>query len=68
MEFYYKTNDWEALTGGRKTGTIRIRGFDVPFAVFDNEPEQTDDPAKLGPAIERVCGALWGQMHPSPGQ
>jgi len=66
MEFYYRTNDWERLTGGRKTGTIRIRDFDVPFSVFDNEPERTDDPAKLGPALERVFAALWSRMNPAP--
>ncbi len=65
MEFYYKTNDWERLSGGRKAGRIRVRGFDVPFAVFDNEPEKTDDPKKLGPALEDVFGKLWALMHPS---
>jgi hypothetical protein len=65
MEFYYRTNDWERLSGGRKTGTMKIRGFDVPFAVFDNEPERTDDPAKLGPALEDVFARLWQQMRPS---
>jgi hypothetical protein len=65
MEFYYRTNDWERLSGGRKTGTMRIRGFDVPFAVFDNEPEKTDDPAKLGPALDDVFARLWNQMRPS---
>lgn len=64
MEFYYRTNDWDRLSGGRKTGTIRIKGFDVPFAVFDNEPEQTDDPKKLGPALEEAFARLWGLMHP----
>lgn len=64
MEFYYRTNDWDRLSGGRKTGTIRIKGFDVPFAVFDNEPEKTDDPRKLGPALEEAFARLWGLMHP----
>ena len=64
MELYYRTNDWGRLSGGRKSGTIRIKGFDVPFAVFDNEPEKTDDPRKLGPALERTFGQLWGLMHP----
>lgn len=64
MERYYRTNDWERLSGGAQAGRIRVRGLDVPFAVFDNEPEQTGDPAKLGPALERACAALWGQMHP----
>ncbi len=65
MEFYYKTNDWEALSGGRKSGTIRVRGFDVPFAVFDNEPERTNDPATLGRALDGVFATLWGVMHPA---
>jgi hypothetical protein len=62
MERYYRTNDWERLSGGRKAGVIRVRSFDVPFAVFDNEPERTGDPAKLGPALEEVFGTLWGRM------
>ena len=66
MEFYYKTNDWEQLSGGRKLGRIRVRDFDVPFVVFDNEPEVTGDPEKLGPALERVFTLLWDLMHPSP--
>jgi hypothetical protein len=65
MEFYYRSNDWERLSGGRKAGRIRIRDFDVPFAVFDNEPEQTNDPVKLGPALEEVFSTLWDQMRPS---
>jgi len=66
MDFYYRTNDWDALSGGRKRGRIAIRGVDVPFAVFDNEPEQTDDPAKLGRALEQVFAALWAEMHAAP--
>ena len=65
MEVYYRTNDWEVLSSGRKTGTIRVRGFDVPFSVFDNEPERTDDPAKLGPALDEVFAGLWALTHPS---
>ena len=63
MEFYYRTNDWERLSGGRKSGRIRVRNFAVPFAVFDNEPEQTDDPAKLGPALDGVFATLWDEMR-----
>ena len=65
MAFYYKTNDWERLSGGRKAGTMKVRGCDVPFAVFDNEPEQTDSPAKLGPALEDVFTRLWNQLRPA---
>jgi hypothetical protein len=65
MELYYRTNDWERLSGGRKAGRIMIRDFEVPFAVFNNEPEQTDDPKKLGPALEEAFGRLWELMHSS---
>ena len=59
MEKYYKTNDWDKLSGGKRDGVIEIQGRRVPFAVFQNEPERTDDPAKLGPALEEVFGELW---------
>jgi hypothetical protein len=63
MERYYRTNDWAQLSGGRPSGRIRVRAHEVPFAVFANEPEQTGDPAKLGPALERVLTTLWGLMR-----
>lgn len=63
MERYYRTNDWERLSGGRPSGRLRVRGHDVPFAVLANEPERTDDPAKLGPALEAVFGTLWDQAR-----
>lgn len=59
MEKYYKTNDWDNLSGGKSAGTIEIKEHRVPFTVFQNEPEKTDDPAKLGPALEDVFGRLW---------
>lgn len=59
MEQYYKTNDWDKLSGGQNEGIIEIKGRRVPFAVFQNAPEQTDDPEKLGPALEEVFGRLW---------
>jgi hypothetical protein len=59
MEKYYRTNDWEKLAGSKSQGIIEIREHRVPFAVFQNEPEKTDDPAKLGPALEEVFGKLW---------
>ena len=59
MEKCYKTNDWDKLSGGKRDGVIEIKGRRVPFAVFQNEPEKTDDPAKLGLALEEVFGQLW---------
>jgi len=63
MESYYKTNDWDELSGGQNEGVIEIKGRRVPFTVFQNEPEKTDDPAKLGPALEAMFGKLWGISH-----
>jgi len=59
MERYYKTDDWGRLSGSKREGVIEIKGHRVPFAVFQNEPEKTDDPAKLGPALDEVFGQLW---------
>ncbi len=59
METYYKTNDWDKLSGGKSDGVIEIKQHRVPFAVFQNEPEKTDNPAKLGAALEEVFGKLW---------
>ncbi len=59
MEMYYKTNDWDKLSGGKDQGVVEIKGRRVPFAVFQNEPEQTDDPAKLGPALKETLDKLW---------
>jgi hypothetical protein len=59
METYYRVNDWENLSGGQTQGVIEVRHHRLPFVVFQNEPEKTDDPARLGPALEEVLGKLW---------
>jgi hypothetical protein len=38
---------------------LEIKGYHIPFAVFQNEPEKTDSPAKLGPALEQALDSLW---------
>jgi hypothetical protein len=58
MEFYYKTNDWEKLTT-KDPNFIDIKGFKVPYMAFENMPEKTDDPTKLGTELERVTTKLW---------
>jgi hypothetical protein len=58
MELYYRTNDWEEIES--KNGEfIEIRGHRVPYAVFENMPEKTADPALLGAELERVTSRLW---------
>jgi hypothetical protein len=58
MEYYYRVNDWPRLAPGRE-GRFSVRGIDVPYAVFANEPEVTDKPEELGRALDDVFGKLW---------
>jgi len=61
MQHYYKTNDWDVISQGRGEGEIDMRGITVPFVVFDNEPEVTDQPDTLGERLEDVCTRLWAR-------
>jgi hypothetical protein len=61
MEFYYETNDWEKLAS-RDPDFIDVKGFRVPYAVFENEPEKTLDPVLIGKELERVTAKLWAAM------
>ena len=58
MEAYYKTNDWELIEAADKD-FIEVRGFKVPYAVFENMPEKTLDPAQIGQELERATARLW---------
>jgi hypothetical protein len=58
MEYYYRTNDWHDLAPGR-SGRFSVRGTEVPYAVFPNEPEVTDRPDALGKTLETTLGELW---------
>lgn len=62
MEYYYKTNDWEKLTA-KDPNYIEIKGFKVPYVAFENEPEKTDDPIKLGAELEKVTAKLWSIIY-----
>ncbi len=59
MEFYYKTNDWDKLEA-KNPEYIEVKGFKVPYAVFENEPEKTLDTKLIGDELERVTKKLWG--------
>ena len=58
MEVYYRTNDWEKLEA-QDLSFIEVKGFRVPYAVFENQPEKTLDPALTGEELERVTARLW---------
>ncbi|MBD3236538.1 MAG: hypothetical protein GF330_07530 [Candidatus Eisenbacteria bacterium] len=65
LEMLYKESDWDRFSA-RDPGYLHVRGQRVPYAVFDNEPERTDDPAKLGPHLEKVCARLWKLRQSRP--
>ncbi len=58
MEFYYKINDWDKLEAANPTH-IAVKGFTIPYAVFENMPEKTLDPKLTGEELERVTKKLW---------
>jgi hypothetical protein len=58
MEFYYKTNDWDRLEKADPQ-FLNVKGFKIPYAVFENEPEKTQDPKLIGDELERVAKKLW---------
>lgn len=58
MEYYYKVNDWDRIAPGDE-GILDIKGYQVPYSILSNEPEVTDDPVKLGAALEKTLGRLW---------
>ncbi len=62
MEFYYKVNDWDRIAPGDE-GTIQIKGHPVPYSVFPNEPEVTDDLGKLGPVLDSTLSRLWKRVQ-----
>lgn len=63
MEYYYRTNDWEDIAS-RDGAYVRVRDFRVPYAVFENEPEKTNDPARIAAELARVTGSLWTNRRP----
>ena len=53
MEFYYKTNDWDKLEA-QDPRCITVRGFNLPYTVFENMPEKTLDPRLIGEELGRA--------------
>ncbi len=58
MERLYHYIDWEKISGKHPTH-IDIKGHQVPYVVFNNKPEKTDDFVKLAPALEESLQKLW---------
>lgn len=60
MDFYYKTNDWEKLEA-KDPNFIEVKGFKIPYGVFENMPEKTLEPKLIGDELERVAKKLWSE-------
>ena len=58
LEMMYKESDWEEFTGN-DPDFLHVKDFSVPYGVFENMPEKTDDPAKIRPHLEIVMARLW---------
>ncbi len=58
MDFYYKTNDWEKIEAKNPTH-IEIRGHKVPYVVFENMPEKTNNPKLIEAELEKATAKLW---------
>ncbi len=58
LDRLYKESDWEEIAA-ENPDFISIKGHRVPYTVFVNEPEKTDDPAKVAPHLEEITAKLW---------
>lgn len=58
MEAYYKTNDWDRLEA-KDPKFIEVRGFKIPYGVFENMPEKTLDARLISEELERATTRLW---------
>jgi len=59
LERLYKEIDWEEVSS-KKPEYIEIKGYQVPYVIFQNEPEITDKPVELGKHLEEILQKLWG--------
>jgi hypothetical protein len=59
LEALYRESDWEAITEGHPD-IINIRGYDVPYAVLENEDDVTTEQGlALSSRLEQVLDLLW---------
>jgi hypothetical protein len=58
LEKMYKEVDWEIFKGDDPE-YISFSEHKIPYVVLHNMPEVTDDPKKLGPALDDCFSKLW---------
>jgi hypothetical protein len=58
----YHDDDWDACCAG-DPGFLTVRGFRLPYVVFDNEQTvETSDPGLFAARLEPALGQLW-ELH-----
>jgi hypothetical protein len=62
IEMLYRESDWAEVTA-EDPCFLSIRDQRVPYAVFNNMPEITDQPDKLGAHLNEVTDKLWSQRQ-----
>lgn len=62
LERLYKEIDWEEVSS-KQPEYIEIKGYQVPYVIFQNEPEKTDKPTELGKHLEEILNMLWKNKY-----
>jgi len=63
LEKLYRDTDWDEMTQSAN-GQLTLRGFTVPYAVFDNADDVTTAQGpELGRRLETVLGTLWSRYR-----
>lgn len=59
LEVMYRDSDWQELTQNNPE-TITIQGFNIPYAIFENEDDVTTNyGTELGVRLEKTLANLW---------
>ncbi|MBF0106155.1 MAG: hypothetical protein HQM16_12610 [Deltaproteobacteria bacterium] len=58
LELLYKASDWDSFASGDPQCLI-VKDHKVPYGIFNNEPEITNQPDKLGAHLQEVMQGLW---------
>ncbi len=61
MEMLYKGSDWAEMAADPTY--LKVKGFDVPYGIFENMPEKTDKPEVLGAHLEEVLNKVWNVQN-----
>ena len=58
LEKLYKESDWQEFTSAHDD-YINVGNHKIPYGIFENMPEKTDDPKKIEPHLKEVLDRVW---------